>query len=79
MTPGLVAAYINSQVMCAQIEMQGMIVANAERMASGSSLAYDEGAFYQLMERYNISEHAVKQMFQKLADGESKIVTLGGS
>lgn len=52
-------AYINAQVACAMIELAAMQALNAERLANGHTIAYDEAAFLALQDKYCISHNAV--------------------
>ena len=63
MTPEQTASYVNSQAACALIEMQGMIAANQFRMQQGLTIAYDEKAFFALIDQYGISHNAVITQF----------------
>jgi hypothetical protein len=51
--------YVESQIMCAKIELQAMMATNVERLAEGKALAYDEAAFLELIEKYRIHHNAV--------------------
>ena len=53
------AAYINSQVACALIEMEGMKAENMQRAHLGQSMAYSDTSFIALIERYGIGYNAV--------------------
>jgi hypothetical protein len=46
--------YFKMQMLQAEIEMQGMIAENKQREHRGESLAYDEKAFFDLIEKHNI-------------------------
>jgi len=52
-------AYVNSQCVAAQIELVAMEAANAERWAHGKSLAYNEGDFMALIEKYQLTHNQV--------------------
>lgn len=52
-------AYINSQILCAQIEMNAMVAENSFREKNGDSPAYGEEAFLELINKYDISQNAV--------------------
>lgn len=51
--------YIQGQVTCALIEMEGMKAENQQRLIEGKSLAYTEKQFNSLIEKYCISHNAV--------------------
>lgn len=53
------AAFINSQVACALIEVESMKAANTERESQGYALAYDEEAFMAIIDKYGIDHNAV--------------------
>jgi hypothetical protein len=46
--------YVRSILLQAEIEMQAMIAENKIREAEGKSLAYDEEAFMNLIEKYGL-------------------------
>lgn len=64
MTPEQKAAYINSQIVCAQARIEGMKAFNHERAESGLALAYDEAAFDAIPDEFGISHNAVCAFFQ---------------
>ena len=53
------AAYIQSQAACALIEAMGMQALNMQRERQGYSMAYDDEAFFKLIEKYGIHHNAV--------------------
>lgn len=55
------AAYINSQVVCARIEMEAMKAANKEKLTPG--LAYGEKDFRMLISNYLIGHNDVLNIF----------------
>jgi len=59
MTPEQKAAYVMSQAASALIEAMGMHACNMQRAACGYSMAYDEGAFLSIIDKYGISHNAV--------------------
>jgi len=61
MTDEQKAAYINSQVVCARIEMEAMKMANKEKLTPG--LAYGEKAFRNLIAKYQIGHNDVIGFF----------------
>ena len=63
MTEEQQAAYVISQVACAQIEAAGMTAENQQRAALGHSMAYDEAAFDGLIEKYGIHSDGVLTVF----------------
>ena len=62
MTPEQSAAYINSQVCMALIEMNGMVAENAARKAQGQSPAYWEDSFARLPTKYQIGHNDVMKI-----------------
>ena len=52
-------AYIQAQVACALIELEGMKAENRQREIEGKSLAYTEAAFDALLHRYAITHNDV--------------------
>ena len=59
MTPEQKAAYVQSQAACALIEAMGMQALNMQRERQGYSMAYDDEAFFALIEKYGIHLNAV--------------------
>lgn len=58
------AAYVNSQVACALLEMQGMVAANVAASKNHRGYEYfvppyDQNAFKALIDQYGISHNAV--------------------
>lgn len=53
------ATYINSQIVCAQIELHAMLAANKTREAAGEAQAYGEDAFMGLLSKFNIDHNSV--------------------
>ena len=64
MTEAQQAAYIQSQSACALIEMEAMKAENTYREMRGETIAYNEKAFLDLIERYGIHHNAVISMFR---------------
>lgn len=56
-------AYINSQVACALIEMEGMKAENKHREINGLQLKYNEKAFINLLKDYMIGYDTVMRYF----------------
>ncbi len=52
-------AYVNAQVACALIEMEGMKADNMQRKAVGDSMAYNHADFLEVIERYSIHHNGV--------------------
>ncbi len=52
-------AYINSQVVCAQAEIAGMVAENMQRAACGHSMAFTEEHFEPIPEKYGITHNRV--------------------
>ena len=59
MSDEMKVAYINAQIVCAQIDLAAMQALNAERLANGHTIAYDEAAFLALHDKYCIGHNAV--------------------
>jgi hypothetical protein len=53
------AAYVNAMVACAMIEAMGMQAENSQRSHLGLSMAYDDKAFNDVIEKYGIHHNAV--------------------
>lgn len=51
------AAFLNSQTACAMIEAMGMQALNKQREAQGLSMAYDDEAFFALIDKYGIGHN----------------------
>lgn len=58
MDPVQRAAFLMSQTACALIEAMGMQALNKQREALGHSMAYDDQAFADLIDKYGISHNA---------------------
>ena len=52
------AAFLISQTTCAMIEAMGMHADNMQRQHQGASMAYDGGAFENLINKYGIGHNA---------------------
>ena len=55
--------YVNSQIVSAQIEMEAMKAANAEREHRGQSQAWDEDSFISLIDKYQLGHNSVLTNF----------------
>jgi len=64
MTEEQQAAYIQSQIACALIEMEGMKAANIARERHDFTLAYSEADFMALLEQYDIDHNSVVGLFR---------------
>lgn len=53
------AAYVSSQTMCAQIEMQGMIAENSYWEQKGEPIPYRKEDFDKIILKYNIHHNGV--------------------
>ncbi len=51
--------YTQGIILQARIELEAMLAANSERISQGQSLAYDEGAIQELIERHGIHHNAL--------------------
>jgi len=52
-------AYINTQTTAALVELEMMKAANTLREIQGYTIAYDEVAFYELIEKYQLGHNSV--------------------
>ena len=59
MTEAARVAFIMSQVVCAQAEIEGMIAENKWRETNGDSLAYGEEAFFGVPKKYGLEHNEV--------------------
>lgn len=64
-TPEQAAAYINSQVTCAQAEMLAMQAENREREMQGHTHAFDAAAFRAVPEDFGIGYNSVVSFIQE--------------
>lgn len=55
--------YLEAQIMCARIEMEGMKSENIERVRNGHAQAHDESAFMDVIEKWGIHHNAVLTLF----------------
>jgi len=65
MTEEQSVAFIQSQVVCAQIELAGMQAENKQRELLGQSLAYVQSDFTDLQNRYEIGYNDVMGYFHR--------------
>lgn len=56
---------IEAELMCARIEIEGMIAENQQRLHSGFSPAYTEEAFLKVLNSYGIQSNDVQARFQE--------------
>ena len=59
------AAFINSQVACALIDLAGMQAENTARQILGQAPAYQEDSFQVMMRKYLIEHNEVLTFFQQ--------------
>lgn len=59
MHPSEKVVYLNSQIMCARAEIEGMIAENQYRAYFNQAPAYTEENFNEVIERYHISHDNV--------------------
>ena len=52
-------AYVNSQSTCALIELESMKSENSTRILNNQALAYDEKAFVDLIDKYQLGHNSV--------------------
>ncbi len=52
-------AYLNSQIACALIEMNGMVAENQWRASNGNSPCYGEEQFQKLIDKYGLGHNDV--------------------
>ena len=67
MTPEQMSALVSARVARALIRAMGMQAQNMQRAAVGSSMAYDDAAFFALIDEECIGENSV---IQYLSQGE---------
>ena len=65
MTEEQKAAYVIGMAVGGLIEAFGMMSDNMQRQYRGESIAYDEKAFYKLMEDRGLHNNAIVKFFQK--------------
>ena len=58
------AAYVFAQAVCALAEIQGMKALNDYRKILGHQIAYDDGPFVEVIEKYGIHHNAVINLYQ---------------
>jgi len=63
MTEEQKAAYVNAQATAALIEAMGMAAENMQREQHGQSIAYNEKAFQDVIEKWGIHHNAVIRLF----------------
>jgi len=63
MTDEQKAAYVYAQAVCAIAEIEGMKALNMQRNVLGHSMAYDDEAFFGVIDKYGISHNAVLTTF----------------
>ena len=51
--------FLITQSLCAFAEIHGMLALNHERVSNGYALAYDEGAFLDVPNKYGLGHNAV--------------------
>lgn len=59
------AAFINSQATCAIIEMTGMVAENQQRLFLGQPIAYNDKAFFELIDKYGLGHNSVLVYLQE--------------
>ena len=65
MTEEQSTAFVNSQVACALIEMEGMKAENMQRQAQGHDMVYLEADFNSIQDRYEIGYNSVIGRLQR--------------
>lgn len=64
MTDEQKAAYVHAQSVAALAEIESMKALNTERESHGYALAYDEGAFFEVIDRYGLHHNALMDFFR---------------
>lgn len=59
-------AYINAQIVCAQIEAMGMVAENKFREYNGLPVAYKDEDFSSLINKYGIRHNAVIEYLREV-------------
>lgn len=59
------AAFIQSQATAAMIEAMGMQALNEHRKSLGQTIAYDDEAFVNLIEKYGLGHNSVLSFLQE--------------
>ncbi len=59
MTSEQKAAYINAKAASMIVEMNGMVAENLQRFHRNESLAYDQNAFTDLIDKYKLDENSL--------------------
>ena len=59
------AAYVNGMAIGGLIEAFGMMSDNMQRQYKGEAMAYDEKAFYKLMENRGLHHNAIIGLFRE--------------
>lgn len=57
------AAYVQAQAVAALIEAMGMAAENMQRSHQGASIAYDEKAFLEIIEKYGLHHNGLMSLF----------------
>ena len=65
MTPEQKAAFVFSQSVAAMAAIESMKVTNRERVSKGNTEAYDEKAFLEVIDNYNIGYNDVVGLFRE--------------
>jgi len=63
MTEEQKAAYVMSQMICAQAKIEGMRAENTLREMRGEALAYSDEDFFAVIEEFGIHQNAVMKVF----------------
>ena len=64
MTPEQQAAFVHAQSVAASAEIEGMKAENTFREMQGKTIAYDSGAFLQVIEEYFLRSNALIDFFR---------------
>lgn len=57
-------AYLNSQILCARAELEGMLAANAQSIARGGYPVYGETDFTSIPARYGIDHNSIMEYWR---------------
>ena len=57
------AAYVHAQAVAATAEIEGMKAMNTERERNGYALAYDEAAFFAIVDKFGLGHNTLMEFF----------------
>lgn len=59
-------AYIQTQILCANADIEGMKAENNKRQNRGEAQAYDEDSFFNIPEKYGLHHNQVIAGFERV-------------